>query len=134
MRLSSRHRATALRPALPRPGLAGLHDRLGPAADVQLAEDAADVVAHRLRADEKRLGDLVVAEALCHEVEHFALAGRRLTKAIRLRGRPASPARKPWSTDTNCSPAGQMGLSPSSSRCVTQLATRTKGGPDPAVA
>ena len=65
-----RARRRALRPGLPRgrldhlarldAGLAGQHDRLGAVRDVQLGEDVAGVVAHRLDRQAELAGDLGV--------------------------------------------------------------------------
>ena len=48
--------------------------RLRPCLDAELAEDAGDVVAHRLRRDAETAGDLRVVGALSDELEHVTLA------------------------------------------------------------
>src|ERR687897_3408993 len=44
-------------------------------ADVELAEDVADVSLESLRAEEELLADALVGVALCHESEHLPLTG-----------------------------------------------------------
>ena len=55
-------------------GLVREHDGLGPVAEPQLVEHAADVRLDRGLGDEQRTGDLCVRQAPGHEDEHLALA------------------------------------------------------------
>jgi hypothetical protein len=53
-------------------------------ADVEFAEDAADVSLECLRAEEELLADALVGVSLCHEREHLALAGRKFGERPRV--------------------------------------------------
>src|SRR5207253_3008784 len=52
----------------------GVDDRLHPRVQVQLLEDVAHVVLDRVLGDVEVLGDLAVAHALGHELQHLELA------------------------------------------------------------
>src|SRR5438552_9813843 len=52
----------------------GVDDRLHPRMQVQLLEDVAHVVLDRVLGDVEVLGDLAVAHALGHELQHLELA------------------------------------------------------------
>jgi hypothetical protein len=57
------------------PGFARQHDRPVSTRHVQLREQVADMVAHRLVGEVQLGGDLGVVEAACNRVENFVLAG-----------------------------------------------------------
>src|SRR4029079_11314637 len=57
------------------PAVAREHNRLGPGIDVELAEDAGQVIAHRLLADEDALCNLGIAETAGHEAQDVELPG-----------------------------------------------------------
>ena len=61
------------RPGLPRPGVPGADDHLGPVRGLQLREDAGHVVPDRLRRQVERTGDLGVVPACRDQVEHLGL-------------------------------------------------------------
>jgi hypothetical protein len=47
---------------------------LGPAAQAQLAQDLADMVLNRFRADDQASGNLAVAQAMSKQGQHLGLA------------------------------------------------------------
>ena len=63
--------------------LEGIDKRLHAIIDLELAEDAAEVVLDRLLANREPEGDLLVAEALGQQVKDFDLPLRELLEEIR---------------------------------------------------
>src|SRR5687767_986304 len=57
---------------LGQPGVSGADDRLCPVSHLQLAEDVGDVVAHRLQAEEQRVGDLLIVPTSGDEGQDLA--------------------------------------------------------------
>lgn len=57
-------------------------DGVGTISHLELTEDIGDVIAHRLWAEDKAIGDLRVARALGDEVENLALAVAQLRKGL----------------------------------------------------
>ena len=57
-------------------GFACTHDRLAPTVDPELTEDDRHVIAGGALADPEPRAYRVVVEALCHQLEDFALARR----------------------------------------------------------
>lgn len=49
----------------------GVEGGLGAAGQVQLAEDVADVGTHRRLANEQLVGDSLVAQPLCHQLQRI---------------------------------------------------------------
>ena len=52
------------------PGGFGLANRFRPAPGIQFAENIGSMGFYGIQGDEKPVGDLLIAETLCHEFEH----------------------------------------------------------------
>src|SRR6185369_9597159 len=74
--------ATAPSSVAPEPELDGQQRGLGPVVDVQLTEDAGDVVLHRLLADEQALADFAIRLAGRQELEDLLLARRQIGELL----------------------------------------------------
>ena len=80
--MSARSSAAAIQhtAASAQAGFASANDRLGAICQLELVEDAGDVIAHRFGTQVQPLGDLGVFQSLGHQLQDFVFALRQLRK------------------------------------------------------